>query len=298
MTLLEHVSLLCVDDPLSCACWPPHTVAGGASVDLLHRPVPRFALAQQSAINGLQVLVVHLKRFLHTRTRREKIETPVDFPLEGLDLGPYLLHHQVAICLLPHVLWLTPRLSHHIDGYRHKYPVVCTMASKACPSCCPLFCFAIAFGASRQQRVRRACLRAKFIVFYPCSRALLASLQDVPAVYDLYAVSNHFGGLGGGHYNAFAKQPGSDQWYCFDDSSVRQISEEQVCKASAYVLFYRRRAEARADKGGLRKRLCLRTLVCEQSQVVCHGQGFDSHRRIGIALWLLCRQGSCIFGDV
>ena len=80
-------------------------------------------------------------------------------------------------------------------------------------------------------------------------------------MYDLYAVSNHFGGLGGGHYNAFAKQPGSDQWYCFDDSSVRQISEEQVCKASAYVLFYRRRAEARADKGGLRQGGCFTSIA-------------------------------------
>ena len=25
------------------------------------------------------------------------------------------------------------------------------------------------------------------------------------AIYDLYAVSNHFGGMGGGHYTAFAK---------------------------------------------------------------------------------------------
>jgi len=24
-------------------------------------------------------------------------------------------------------------------------------------------------------------------------------------LYDLYAVSNHFGGLGGGHYTAYAK---------------------------------------------------------------------------------------------
>ena len=109
--LLQHSPpSLAFGHPASCACWPPHTTAGGASADLLHGTVPYVALAQQSAVHGLQVLVVHLKRFLHTRTRREKIETPVDFPLEGLDLTPYLLHHQVGICRLPHVLWLTPRL--------------------------------------------------------------------------------------------------------------------------------------------------------------------------------------------
>ena len=35
--------------------------------------------------------------------------------------------------------------------------------------------------------------------------------------YELYAVSNHFGGLGGGHYTAFAKNPENGRWYDFDD---------------------------------------------------------------------------------
>ena len=30
-------------------------------------------------------------------------------------------------------------------------------------------------------------------------------------IYDLYAISNHYGGLGGGHYTAFAKN--GDQWF-------------------------------------------------------------------------------------
>jgi ubiquitin carboxyl-terminal hydrolase 4/11/15 len=28
----------------------------------------------------------------------------------------------------------------------------------------------------------------------------IAGPNDEPAIYDLYAISNHFGGLGGGHY--------------------------------------------------------------------------------------------------
>ena len=39
-------------------------------------------------------------------------------------------------------------------------------------------------------------------------------------VYDCYGVSNHFGGVGGGHYTAYGKNPIDGQWYDFDDSYV------------------------------------------------------------------------------
>ncbi|KAG1678285.1 hypothetical protein FOA52_013906 [Chlamydomonas sp. UWO 241] len=71
--------------------------------------------------------------------------------------------------------------------------------------------------------------------------------QGVSPIYDCYAVSNHFGSLGGGHYTAFCKMPSSDKWYCFDDSSVSEASESDVTSSAAYVLFYRRRTDAQAD---------------------------------------------------
>jgi hypothetical protein len=36
-------------------------------------------------------LVVHLKRFSHTRTWRDKIDALIDFPLKGLDLTERVL---------------------------------------------------------------------------------------------------------------------------------------------------------------------------------------------------------------
>jgi ubiquitin carboxyl-terminal hydrolase 4/11/15 len=39
-------------------------------------------------------------------------------------------------------------------------------------------------------------------------------------IYDCYAVSNHFGNMGFGHYTAFAKNPLTNKWYEFDDSRV------------------------------------------------------------------------------
>nr|POE89444.1 ubiquitin carboxyl-terminal hydrolase 8 [Quercus suber] len=57
--------------------------------------------------------------------------------------------------------------------------------------------------------------------------------------YMLYAVSNHYGSMGGGHYTAFVHH-GGDQWYDFDDSHVHPISQEKIKSSAAYVLFYRR----------------------------------------------------------
>ncbi|XP_076469575.1 ubiquitin carboxyl-terminal hydrolase 4-like [Babylonia areolata] len=60
-------------------------------------------------------------------------------------------------------------------------------------------------------------------------------------MYDLIAVTNHYGGLGGGHYTAYAQNCDSGEWYYFDDSSVSSASEEAVVTKAAYVLVYKRR---------------------------------------------------------
>jgi ubiquitin carboxyl-terminal hydrolase 4/11 len=69
--------------------------------------------------------------------------------------------------------------------------------------------------------------------------------QAVPCsdrpLYDLYAVSNHYGGMGGGHYTAYGKN--GSQWLDFNDSSVREVSRESIQGSSAYMLFYKRRDE-------------------------------------------------------
>lgn len=69
--------------------------------------------------------------------------------------------------------------------------------------------------------------------------------QGQNMIYDCYAVSNHYGNMGFGHYTAYAKNPNTDRWYEFDDSRVQQISEDRVKHTvvtdAAYNLFYRRR---------------------------------------------------------
>ncbi|KAG0263362.1 CSN-associated deubiquitinating enzyme Ubp12 [Mortierella polycephala] len=109
------------------------------------------------------ILVVHLKRFSHTRVWRDKIDALVDFPIHGLDLSGKALKEEDR------------------DGN----------------------------------------------------------------VYDLFGVSNHMGGLGGGHYTAYARNEKMDQWYNFDDSHVSPVANVETIKSSsAYLLFYRRRNAA------------------------------------------------------
>ncbi|CAO1603348.1 hypothetical protein XANCAGTX0491_006936 [Xanthoria calcicola] len=63
-------------------------------------------------------------------------------------------------------------------------------------------------------------------------------------IYDLFAVDNHYGGLGGGHYTAFAKNFYDKGWYEYNDSSVSRCRNPQnVVSNAAYLLFYRRRSD-------------------------------------------------------
>ncbi len=60
-------------------------------------------------------------------------------------------------------------------------------------------------------------------------------------IYDLYAISNHYGGVGGGHYTAYGKNSLNGKWYSFNDSNCTQTNIERLVSAGAYNLFYRLR---------------------------------------------------------
>jgi hypothetical protein len=69
--------------------------------------------------------------------------------------------------------------------------------------------------------------------------------DTVPAEYDLFAVVNHYGRMGFGHYTAFAMpwdETGiSKEWCLYDDSSVRPVNPNEIQTSAAFLLFYRRR---------------------------------------------------------
>ncbi|KAF8395483.1 hypothetical protein HHK36_019429 [Tetracentron sinense] len=116
-----------------------------------------------------EILVIHLKRFSYSRFMKSKLETFVDFPIDGLDLSSYIAYK-----------------NDHLSNR-----------------------------------------------------------------YMLYAVSNHYGSMGGGHYTAFVLVSdvssclhGGDRWYDFDDSHVFPVSEDKIKTSATYVLFYRRVPDA------------------------------------------------------
>jgi len=131
------------------------------------------------------VLVVHLKRFEYRHAlRRDKLETFVDCPTEGLDMGRYCASSTEY------------RPDDRGDGGRDEDD-------------------------------------DRFDV------------TDIPAVYDLFAVTNHYGRMGFGHYTAVARRWNEhgieEDWSMFDDTGVTQVDSGGVVSSAAYILFYRRR---------------------------------------------------------
>jgi len=120
------------------------------------------------------ILVVHLKRFSNNRSMRDKIDTHIDFPVEGLDLGDMVGERAVAKRLLDQ-------------------------------------------GVDAEE--------------------LHLGNLDEPLVYDLFGVDEHIGGLGGGHYRAYAQNHTTSKWYHFDDSYVSQSrASDSVVSSLCYCL--------------------------------------------------------------
>lgn len=59
-------------------------------------------------------------------------------------------------------------------------------------------------------------------------------------IYDLYAVSNHSGGVNGGHYYCNIKNA-NNKWYNFNDTFISEISINNIITNHTYCLFYRKK---------------------------------------------------------
>ncbi|KAI1752363.1 hypothetical protein F4782DRAFT_540347 [Xylaria castorea] len=94
--------------------------------------------------------------------------------------------------------------------------------------------------------------------------------------YDLIGVDCHYGGLGGGHYTAYAKNFADGQWYSYNDSSVSKTTTDRIVDSSAYMLFYRRRSDV--PLGGHNLHRVLERFVDDEDDEM---SGLGEGRRLG-----------------
>lgn len=84
-----------------------------------------------------------------------------------------------------------------------------------------------------------------------------------PYIYELFSIMIHSGSASGGHYYAYIKDFQKNMWFCFNDSTVSRISEDDIQKTygggfmrpyysgayssstNAYMLMYRQIEEQR-----------------------------------------------------
>jgi ubiquitin C-terminal hydrolase len=59
-------------------------------------------------------------------------------------------------------------------------------------------------------------------------------------VYDLFGISNHSGGVSGGHYTSFVKD--NNNWYLCNDTQIIKVTDlNQIISPKAYCLFYKKK---------------------------------------------------------
>eukprot|EP00727_Mastigamoeba_balamuthi_P009974 m51a1_g56 putative ubiquitin carboxyl-terminal hydrolase 47-like isoform x2 (1178) ;mRNA; f:177637-182668 len=170
------------------------------------------------------ILMLQLKRFDfdYETGRRVKLNDSVSFP-HILDLNPYL------------------------EGHRS---TDATMEEAAEPAAAAAPATAEDADADRMEDDGAAPVQDPVVT------------PDRPYVYRLYGILIHRGSAMGGHYYAYIMSFGSNKWYEFNDSTVSEITEDDIRKsygesdngaksssgyswmgsygANAYMLFYRR----------------------------------------------------------
>ena len=71
--------------------------------------------------------------------------------------------------------------------------------------------------------------------------AFIKRVMGVEPTYNLQGIVCHYGTLGFGHYVAFLRNIFDKKWYRYDDTHKDEVSEDQIHKESAYLLFYVRK---------------------------------------------------------
>ncbi|KJE96924.1 NY-REN-60 antigen [Capsaspora owczarzaki ATCC 30864] len=197
------------------------------------------------------ILVIHLKRFQFVSGRWSKSQKLVQFPEHNFDAG------SLAVSSAPFVSTFVARDSSAAAAATTAPPKTATPEGAAEPAqSSDTFqpspeSNGDATPANKALHAEASTLDSPSATLtptnghhhsnghLPSSAASSTPPPEAPSRYDLYAVSNHMGALGGGHYIANAKHS-NGKWYTFNDSICKPAAQESIHSPAAYVLFYQR----------------------------------------------------------
>lgn len=182
------------------------------------------------------VLVVQLKRFAYVGMQRQRLTTPVHFPLEGLDMRRFCLSEESSFpdgdCIRAGarvaIHSLQSEAGQGLNGLEGTAMYFNTATER--------FCIRLKNGDAPEDWKR---LKVENLKPVGSSSSYIAP----PPLYDLVAINKHIGSAHYGHYVAFVRSSQDGKWRLYDDDNVKEVTEKEVAgeRVGAYVLFYVRR---------------------------------------------------------
>jgi len=129
------------------------------------------------------------------------------------------------------------------------------------------------------------------------------SSSGIYPLYDCYAISQHHGSVGYGHYTAHAKNRFDGMWYNFNDSIVNgpvvnPRSEGLGSGSSAYCLFYNRveRVDSYRGGGGNRKK-CIEKKTVIRRQSISRPELWPHLQREKVTEWKSVRINDYVWNE-
>ncbi|EDV97503.1 ubiquitin carboxyl-terminal hydrolase 32 isoform X2 [Drosophila grimshawi] len=212
------------------------------------------------------ILIVHLKRFNCVNGKWVKSQKVVHFPFDDFDPTPYLasvpqetiLRHKELLEMKRDFISASNEVVSELDEVdasdkttAEAAPPPKAVDSEKVPPAkeSPLVASSMlrqtkSSNAARRQRLISTSLTKTPIVDGEFEdyhqHKLKAGVDEFDPRYKLYAVVSHSGMLNGGHYISYAANT-TGSWYCYNDSSCREISQKpNIDPSAAYLLFYER----------------------------------------------------------
>ncbi|GAB0091632.1 ubiquitin carboxyl-terminal hydrolase 32 [Sergentomyia squamirostris] len=188
------------------------------------------------------ILIIHLKRFNFVNGKWVKSQKVVNFPYDEFDPTPYLASVPQETILRHRELFSATTMEEKIDED--------SVFNSSTSSGGRMSLENGSESGSMKRQERRKRLISGSLTKTPVNDENLVDFhkhklkngQDpLDLKYQLYAVVSHSGMLNGGHYISYASNP-NGSWFCYNDSSCREIPHRpQIDPSSAYLLFYERK---------------------------------------------------------